>query len=162
MYYEQLQALGASYGLQKRAALQKRAMKPAKVIAALKKFESLRGSGYPFSGGGITPRINPVNGRLKGGLAGADIATAVKDSMPNGITAYGSGVGMANGALLNKQLPYLSKLLDARINLESLARGLSGGAPSQTAIKRINDVLQSNSPSMRKALLYKLDRSAVL
>ena len=150
MYYEQLQALGAHYGLQKRAGLEKEAMTPAKVLPVLNKFNDARhAAGSTYS---ISPFVNRTNNRLKGGLTNKDVIDAISRRAATGNgPEWGVTLSSAGTDLMDKQYPYLSKLLRGRRSLYGWSEGVS--VFDKAYIKGVTDALSSNSPTLRKALL---------
>lgn len=157
MYYEQLQALGARYGLQKRAGIVKAALDPrGKLVqGALKGFDAFRNAGSTNIDS-ILARVNKTNGRVKGGKPVEDLVknTGKDDAM---------SVWQANLDMPRLQLPRLAAIDRAAqlaYNSGSLRR--AGFAPSLGADADLRAILgSSNSPTFRK-IVNKVTRNGGL
>lgn len=148
MYYEQLQALGAHYGLQKRAGLGKKAaLSPEKVLPVLRKFMDLKSN--VFLSKSIAPRVNPVNGKFKHGLTMDDIAKPLNSPYVSG-DATGYRLGTIGTDILEKQYPYLAKLDKGRRALSNMLNG----DPKYMYLHSgdLADVANTNSKTLLKSL----------
>lgn len=150
MYYEQLQALGAHYGLQKRAGLDKKAMTSEKVLPVLRRFMDLKANAYVNHS--IAPRVNPVSGRLKHGLTTYDIANELSHPYATEGNS-GSIVGNIGTDILNKQYPYLAKLENGRLALHNMLHG----DPRYMHLRRddLADAINTNSKTLLNSLTTK-------
>lgn len=154
MYYEYL--IKNAGALSQAAQMEKKAMSPAKVLPILEKFNNmLWNSRITHS---MSPRVNPISHRLKGGLTGKDVTDVVRRHTFNSTRPeWGTTIGDAGADLLSKQYPYLYKLLKGRISLGSLS-GFDKIYNKEPYVKAVSDVLSSNSPTLRKALVADLPK----
>lgn len=151
MYYEYL--IKNAGALSQAVQMEKKAMSPAKVLPVLEKFKDVlfRGAGPHL------PRVNPINYRLKGSITPSDVADIVSYNAGRSPSAA-NVLSVSNNSILRKQYPYLTKLMEGRMALDSLVNNRSamldadGGFLRRMDVSNLNKALSTNSPTLRKAV----------